>query len=98
MPSKAIKEHTAATEPSARPPQGWDAAPSLMREGRAGVARYVGLAGAFLVILGGIFLVANLWFKKPTVIGPGWATFFLFVGLIALLFHAAFDTDLQFRR
>jgi ABC-2 type transport system permease protein len=98
MPSKAIKEHTAGTEPAPRPPQGWETAPSLMREDSAGVARYVGLAGAFLVILGGIFLVANLWFKKSTVIGPGWATFFLFLGLIALLFHAAFDTDLQFRR
>src|SRR5262249_54873386 len=79
-------------------PQGLETAPSLMRDDSAGVARYIGLGGAFCVIFGGIFLVANLWFKKTPAVGPGWATFFLAAGLVALLFHAAFDTDLQFRR
>ena len=98
MPTKGITEQPHDTGTAPKMPEGWETAPSVMREDNAGIARYVGFFGAFLVIFGGISLVANMWYKSARVVGPGWSVFFLTIGLIALLYHAAFDRDLQFRR
>src|SRR5579872_307942 len=95
--SKAITERPHGTEPAQRPP-GWDAAPSVLRDDDVGSARYVGAAGVFFVLVGGLFLIANVYFHKSPFIGVGLSTFSLAVGIIALLYHAAFDRDVQFRR
>src|SRR5262245_30663508 len=96
MSSKAISKHPQGTEP-ARPP-GWDAGPSVMREDDPGISRVVGGIGVCLVVLGGGILAFTYYRGEPTRFGVGWPVVFLVVGLTALLFHAAFDRDLQFRR
>jgi ABC-2 type transport system permease protein len=97
MSSKAITEKS---EPGPRP-SGWESrrevAPSLLREDEATFPRYLGMFGGALVIFGGMALAFNLT-GKPVRVGTGWATLLLSVGLAGLLFHAAFDRDVQVRR
>jgi ABC-2 type transport system permease protein len=76
-----------------RPPE---LAPSVLRDDRPGLARFLGLAGAALVTFGGAALIISRF--RPAAVGTGWATFALTVGIAAMLFHAAFDRDMQWRR
>jgi ABC-type transport system involved in multi-copper enzyme maturation permease subunit len=98
MTSKAITER-----PEDHPSPGGDwraaqeVAPSVVREDEPGLARTLGLVGAFLVILGGMALAFNLSGRLVRV-NPTWASFLLLLGLSGLLFHAAFDRDQQIRR
>jgi gliding motility-associated transport system permease protein len=95
--SKAITEKT---EAQTAPPQwgtGVEMAPSVLREDEPTVARTVGLIGACLVIFGGTALMVNAigWNYR---VGVGWGTLITVTGLVGLLWHAAFDPDLQVRR
>ena len=82
-------------------PSGWEStrevAPSLLREEQATVPRYFGMIGGALVIFGGMALAFNLT-GRPVRVGTGWAALILTGGLAGLLFHAAFDRDVQVRR
>jgi hypothetical protein len=80
-------------------PPGWgpEETPSVLREDEPALARTLGMFGAALVIFGGMALAFNLSGRLVRV-GSGWAILALFLGLGGLLFHAAFDRDIQFRR
>lgn len=96
--SKAIIEDTQTTGSSPRRPPGWDMAPSVMREDDPGIARMIGIIGACLVIVGGGLLGIALYNNQATRFGTAWPSIALVLGIAALLFHAAFDRDVQFRR
>jgi hypothetical protein len=80
---------------------GWrdasEGAPSVLRRDDPSFARVIGAIGAAAIIFGSFALLLNRT-GKVTPIGNGWATFFLAFGLSGLLFHAAFDWDVQYRR
>jgi ABC-type transport system involved in multi-copper enzyme maturation permease subunit len=73
-----------------------ETAPSILREDEPAFARFLGLAGAALVTFGGAALIISRF--RPTAVGAGWATFALTLGIAAMLFHAAFDKEVQYRR
>jgi ABC-type transport system involved in multi-copper enzyme maturation permease subunit len=73
-------------------------APSFIREDEPIFARIVGLFGLLAVTVGGVALILNASGMVNRLIGPGWGTFALVLGVGCLLFHAFRDTDLQFRR
>jgi len=90
---------TITTEPrDPAPPPGWKQGlgPSLIRDDDLNLPRFIGLISAVAVIFGGFFLTSAR-MGRPLV-GPTWATFWLALGLAGLLFHAAMDRDIQFRR
>ncbi len=96
MSSKAI------TQPQGPRPGGdWqsrqETAPSVLRSDDPGFARVVGMIGAASVIFGGMALILQ-GTGRITPLGTGWSSFLLAAGVAGLLFHAAFDWDLQFRR
>jgi ABC-2 type transport system permease protein len=71
-------------------------APSVLRDDQPGFARFLGLAGAALVTFGGAALIISRF--RTTAVGGGWATFALTIGIASMLFHAAFDREVQYRR
>src|SRR5947209_5791296 len=97
MASKTITER----QDERLPDSPWDAtaeeAPSILREDEPGLARVAGMIGAMLVIFGGMALAFNLSGRLVRV-SSAWATLALTLGLAGLLFHAALDRDLVFRR
>ncbi len=104
MSSKAITEpqpEGGARDDRGRRPLPPDLAPSVMSTDDPTFARFVGLSAAVLVILCGAFLAWNLYYASvPTKyqFPSGWLTLGLVLGLVGLLFHAAYDRDVQFRR
>jgi ABC-2 type transport system permease protein len=96
--SKAIIEDTQMTGSSPRQPPGWETAPSVMREDDPGFARLIGVIGVCLVIVGGGLLGIAYYNNQATRFGTAWPSMALVLGLAAMLFHAAFDRDVQFRR
>ncbi|MFO0877328.1 MAG: ABC transporter permease [Gemmataceae bacterium] len=78
-------------------PPGQETAPSILREDEAGLPRTLGMIGAALVIFGGMALAFNL-YGRAVRISTGWSILCLAIGMGGLLFHAAFDRDIQFRR
>jgi ABC-2 type transport system permease protein len=97
--SKAItKDHP--ERPGDRPPLGPgvpEIAPSQLREDEPGLPRTLGLLGAVLLIFGAMALILHLT-RGVARINPGWALFLIALGLCGLLYHAAFDRDVAFRR
>ncbi len=96
MPSKAITQ-----TPESRPGSNWrnqpDSGPSLMRRDDPKFARGVGVGAAAAIVFGGF----ALWLHaagRATPIGTGWAVFFLTIGISGLLFHAAFESSVEYRR
>jgi ABC-type transport system involved in multi-copper enzyme maturation permease subunit len=83
-----------------RPAAPWqtsDTGPSVIRGDDPMFARFLGLIGAGLIILGGMpLLLASS--GRATPVGPGMAILLLSAGVLGLLFHAALDWDVQFRR
>ncbi|NBY03767.1 MAG: hypothetical protein EBQ87_17615, partial [Planctomycetes bacterium] len=71
--------------------------PSEMVADQPTLARVIGSLGAALTIFGGLALALNLSGRIASV-GSGWAAFAMAIGISGLLFHAAFDYELQFRR
>lgn len=94
MSSKAITPQPPAGASWRETPAG---APSLLRREDPTVPRTVGLVAACLLSVGAIALTLNK-SGKVTPLGNGWASFFVALGICGLLFHAAFDFELQFRR
>ncbi len=80
---------------------GWsgsgELAPSILREDESGLPRTIGMIGAFLVIFGGLVLLLKA-FGRSSFVSPSWATLSVALGIAGLLYHAAFDRDVQFRR
>jgi ABC-type transport system involved in multi-copper enzyme maturation permease subunit len=73
-----------------------ETAPSVMREDSAVFARFLGMCGSSLVLFGGAVLIIARF--RATLVGTGLATFVLIIGIAAMLFHAAFDREVQYRR
>jgi ABC-type transport system involved in multi-copper enzyme maturation permease subunit len=98
MASKAITDKPTDD----RLASGWksspDTGPSVVKEDEPTVARTVGMFGAAFVIFGSVALASNLYLGRPVRVGPGWASMALALGFLGLLYHAAFDRDVQFRR
>jgi ABC-type transport system involved in multi-copper enzyme maturation permease subunit len=96
MPSKTITQ-----PPNTRSGGDWrsqtEGGPSLIRSDDPTFARFIGLGAAALIIFGGMALILQS-AGRVTPLGPGWASFLLTAGVAGLLFHAAFDWDVQFRR
>jgi ABC-type transport system involved in multi-copper enzyme maturation permease subunit len=96
MPSKAIMP-----PPETRPGGSWrqqpDTGPSAIREDNPKIARAIAVIGAAAIIVGGMALGLQTT-GRFTPLGTGWSTFFLMIGLAGLLFHAAFEGDVQWRR
>lgn len=96
MPSKAITQ-----TPDTRPGGSWrnqpDTGPSMMRRDDPKLARGIGVAAAAAIILGGMALALQTT-GRVTPLGAGWSTFLLTIGIAGLLFHAAFESDVQYRR
>jgi ABC-type transport system involved in multi-copper enzyme maturation permease subunit len=71
--------------------------PSISRKDDPSFPRTVGAFGAALVIFGGMALGFHI-FGSGARIGPTWAVLILACGTAGLLYHAAFDRDITFRR
>ncbi len=71
-------------------------APSAVQTDEPSVARIIGLIGGGLTLLGTIAIIANQY--GPRIITEGWGYIFTALGLVAMLFHALRDSDLEFRR
>jgi ABC-2 type transport system permease protein len=101
MSTKAITdpqhEH-GPDEDQGRRPAPDELAPSLMSEDDPTVARFIGLAAASLVIVCGVFLAWNHFNPTKYQFPTSWLVLGLVLGLVGLLFHAAYDQDVQFRR
>lgn len=83
-------------------PTGWksdreEVAPSTMQADEPTVARFIGMVGASLLIFGSTILVLQ-WLGWRSVVTNTWVTLALATGIVALLFHAVYDRDIQFRR
>ncbi len=74
-----------------------DYGPSVMAADEPTFARTLAMIGGAFVIFGGMALGFNLAGAGARV-STGWAVFALTLGLCFLLFHAAFDRDVQLRR
>lgn len=98
MSGKAIMEQPEPTEQI----KDWQAtrevAPSLVREDEPTLARIIGFSCTLTAVLGGMALAMIANGRMPGLIGLSWGSVLLEVGLIGMLFHAASERDLQFRR
>lgn len=98
--SKAItqKEEHVDDRPRLNPDALVETAPSMLRDDALLVPRYLGgMLGGALVIFGGMALLFHL-MGREVWIRPGVGLFIVCMGLCGLLFHAAFDPDIQVRR
>ena len=73
-----------------------NAAPSELRADEPTFARLLGLAGLGLTVLGSAAVIANQY--GPRFVGTSGGIVFAFFGILALLFHAFRDGDVEFRR
>jgi hypothetical protein len=97
MSSKLVTTEKNEDRPLSDDWSGREVAPSVLREDEAGLPRSVGMLGAFLVIFGGLVLLLKA-FDRSSFVSPSWATLSIALGIAGLLYHAAFDRDVQFRR
>src|SRR5262245_30156425 len=98
MTNKAV-----TPEPQARPGLGTpfpEVAPSSLREDDQSLPRTFGMSGAVLVIAGTVALISHISGRSlfGITVNPGWAVVLTVIGLCGLLYHAAFDRDVMFRR
>jgi ABC-type transport system involved in multi-copper enzyme maturation permease subunit len=95
--SKAIKEPKDET-PLA---PGWqapaEAAPSVVRPDEPFLPRAIGFAGLLALVIGAAALLASTLGWRARV-GPGWGVVFFLSGVCGLLYHAAVEKDVQYRR
>jgi hypothetical protein len=98
--SKAItekQEHVSERPrlPAGAPPR--ETAPSLLSEDQPGLPRAFGVGGGAIVIFFGMAFLFHL-AGRGTWVPQNLAKFLLALGMGGLLFHAAFDRDVQYRR
>src|SRR6516165_11335092 len=94
-----MSSHLITDRPQERPPAGdVEQSPSLMSTDDPTFARLVGFIGALLVTFAGTVLLLYRFRFETTWVSPVSAYMLLLLGLACLLFHAAFDNDVQFRR
>jgi ABC-type transport system involved in multi-copper enzyme maturation permease subunit len=103
MSSKAITERPDPEAPASAWKTARETAPSLMTTEEPVGARWIGGIGLFCLILGGLAKLVpqftankNPWIS--TWLGGAMPWLLLLFGTVGLLYHAARDTDLQFRR
>ncbi len=97
MSTKAITEKPEERQMPADLPPRRDTTPSVVRDDDLGLPRFIGIAGAMLTIFGGMALGFHLW-GRPVQLSRGLSIICVALGIGGLLFHAAFDRDVQFRR
>jgi ABC-2 type transport system permease protein len=97
MSSKAITEQQPPDERRGLASSVPEIAPSRLREDEPALPRIFGLGGAVLLIFGAMALALNMAGREARV-NAGLALFLMAVGLCGLLYHAAFDRDVSFRR
>jgi ABC-2 type transport system permease protein len=97
MSNEAITEKPEGRASGDRRPHLRELAPSILREEEQRFPRIVGTIGLGLVLLG-IMALVRFAMGGKALIGPGWGSFFLMIGVLGVLFHAASDKDLQVRR
>jgi ABC-type transport system involved in multi-copper enzyme maturation permease subunit len=97
MSKRTVRDKT-SEHPLAPPPIGpEDAAPSIVRPDEPTLARIIGFIGLLLITIGSAALLAGA-FKWRSNVSPAWGVVFFVTGLCGLLYHAAVDTDIQWRR
>ncbi|MFO0925596.1 MAG: ABC transporter permease [Gemmataceae bacterium] len=98
MSSKSITENP-DDRTNIRPlgPAAREAAPSVLREDEPTFARTVGTVGAGVLVFGAMAVGFHI-ATGTARISIGWSIFCIALGLAALLFHAAFDRDVGYRR
>jgi ABC-type transport system involved in multi-copper enzyme maturation permease subunit len=101
MSSKAVQERPdeAPLTPGWQAPE--ETAPSIVRPEAPTFLRLIGFVGLLLVIMAGMAFLVNsmvLPFAVRSRISNGLAVVFFLTGVGAMLFHAAGDPDVQFRR
>jgi ABC-type transport system involved in multi-copper enzyme maturation permease subunit len=74
-----------------------ETAPSLLRTDQPAVARAVASV-ALMAAAVGAFALVLAGFGRAALIGPAWGVIFLAIGLAGLLYHAAAEQDVQYRR
>src|SRR5262249_19714949 len=98
MASKGLKDRRDEETPMT---PGWQApeevAPSVIRSDVLSIPRVIGFAGLLLLAMGTAVLLAPH-IRLQARVGTGWAVVFVFTGIGGLLFHAAGESDLQYRR
>lgn len=73
-----------------------EVSPSEVRSDEPTFARIIALGGLGLTVLGGAAIIANLY--GPRFVGTSGGIVCAFIGVLALLFHAFRDGDIEFRR
>jgi ABC-2 type transport system permease protein len=96
MSSKAITEKPESEVLGARPLVA-EVAPSVIRSDVPTAARWIGLIGLGLFVLGSVAVGFDQ-AGSPRYIGGGWGSLFALLGLCGLIYHAARDSEKQFRR
>jgi ABC-type transport system involved in multi-copper enzyme maturation permease subunit len=98
MSTRAIKrKHDPGAEGAGRFQAPPETAPSLVRADQPTVVRGVAFVALLAASVGGMVLIRSAFGGTP-LIGPAWGVFFLAVGLGGLLYHAAAEKDVQYRR
>lgn len=97
LPDKTDSKLTTTVPPAPAGSASSELAPSVLLEDTLEVPRAVGAIAAGLVLFGGMALLLNL-FGPARMIDAGWSLVILALGMSGLLFHAAFDHEIQFRR
>ena len=74
--------------------------PSVQIEDEPSIARFAALVGAFCAVVGGVALYMGLFTARvlPWPFTPPWASLILHFGVLCLLFHSAYDNNVEFRR
>src|SRR5262245_3622502 len=73
-----------------------ETAPSELAAEEPSFARLIGTVGLGLVVIGALSIWMNV--SKERLIGPTTGAFFILVGTVAMLYHAARDADQMIRR
>lgn len=77
-------------------PQTPETAPSALASDEMSFPRLIGTIGLGLAAVGAFAIVLNI--SKERLIGPTSGAFFIFIGIVAMLYHAARDGDQLVRR
>jgi hypothetical protein len=88
---------TTTTPDPLAPPRPAETAPSAVLADAPSLARVVGFAGLFLLVLGVIVWVTNQ-ALGPRWLGPGWSYFLVPGGLALMFYHAVRDAEPDVRR